>query len=82
MKALTRSAALLFMICSVSAAATDYITYIHFPDGDVELCPTSDFSIGFPQIDINVTACYPDLIFRDTFDAVSSPHQPLENPKL
>ena len=58
------------MLSAAANAATPapYTFLLHFPDGSLEICTASDFSIGFPQSDVTVQGCLPDAIFSGTFD--------------
>ena len=59
------------MLSAAANAATPapYTFLLHFPDGSIEVCPATDFSIGFPQSDVSVQGCLPDKIFSGTFDS-------------
>ena len=52
---------------AIVTALPAYTTLIHFPDGSLEICPTTDFSFGFPQIDIQAVDCLADKLFVGNF---------------
>ena len=56
---------------SAAASATStpppYRFLLRFPDGSLEVCGSTGFSIGFPDSNVDVTDCQPDKLFFDRF---------------
>jgi len=52
---------------ATGTTAPAYMFLLRFPDGSIEVCPATSFSIGFPQVDVQVQSCAPDLVFGDQF---------------
>lgn len=49
------------------AATPPYTFLLKFPDGSLEICPATGFSIGFPEINVDVVSCVADKLFGDSF---------------
>ena len=55
---------------SASAAVNStppYTFFLKFPDGSLEVCPSTGFQIGFTEINVDVLDCKPDKVFGDAF---------------
>lgn len=57
-------AALLAVTGGVQA---QYTFLLKYPDGSLQVCPSTGFSIGFDTISADVTECKLDEVFKDGF---------------
>lgn len=52
---------------AVATTAPPYTFLLKFPDGSLEICPATGFSIGFPEITVDAVSCTADKVFGDAF---------------
>lgn len=50
-----------------TTAPPPYTFLLKFPDGSLEICPSTGFSIGLSVIDVDVVSCVADKVFADHF---------------
>ena len=52
---------------AVNSTPPPYTFLLRFPDGSLEVCPSTGFQIGFTEINVDVLDCKPDKVFGDAF---------------
>ena len=55
------------LLAATSGAHAQYTFLLKYPDGSLQVCPSTGFSIGFDTISADVTDCKLDQVFRDGF---------------
>jgi hypothetical protein len=60
--------AVVLLLGDAPVPAAMYRVVLAFPDGSVEICNASGFTIDYLTINVAVDTCIPDEIFRNGFE--------------
>jgi len=55
------------LLAATGGAHAQYTFLLKYPDGSLQICPSTGFTIGFDTINADVTDCKLDKIFGDKF---------------
>ena len=56
---------LMILLLVSSAAGAEYVIKLTSPDGSIQICSSTGFGFAGLELDIDVTACVADKIFKD-----------------
>lgn len=57
------------LLAATGGAHAGYTVLLKYPDGSLQMCPSTGFTIGFDTISADVTDCKLDKIFGSNFDS-------------
>jgi len=57
------------LLAATGGAQAQYTFLLKYPDGSLQVCPSTGFSIGFDTVSVDVTDCKLDTVFHSSFES-------------